>query len=90
LPNWVITDTRFENELLAIKKRDGICVRIDSKFAEKGDTHLSETQWRDWKFDYVLDNNGTLEELVKNTYNMLLHFNLFEIIRNETIQEETD
>ena len=29
LPNWIITDTRFPNEFEAIKKRGGICVRVE-------------------------------------------------------------
>ena len=27
--------------------------------------HASETSWVDTQFDYVLDNNGTLEDLFK-------------------------
>ena len=28
-PNWIITDTRFPNELEAVKKRNGITIRIN-------------------------------------------------------------
>lgn len=28
-PNWIITDTRFENEAQAIKDRDGIIIRVN-------------------------------------------------------------
>jgi hypothetical protein len=27
-PNWIITDCRFENELKAVKERDGITIRV--------------------------------------------------------------
>jgi len=27
--NWIITDTRFSNEIKAIKNRDGICIKIE-------------------------------------------------------------
>jgi len=63
---WIITDTRFPNELQAVKDKGGLCIRVDRKSVETGDTHPSETAWRNWNFDYVIDNNGTLDQLVDN------------------------
>ena len=77
-PNWIITDTRFENELQAVKDRDGICIKVDRKSVETGDTHPSETEWRNWEFDYVIDNDGTIEELVVKVKEMLLHFKIIQ------------
>lgn len=123
--NWIITDTRFHNELQAIKDRGGICIRVnrdiypiynDSQVVDKltamgyfvdkdefveialnegfdwnddkeywtldsdlpvdNDMHPSEREWRDWKFDYVIDNNGTLEDLIIEVEKMLKHFKL--------------
>ena len=31
LPNWIITDTRFPNEIEAVKKRGGITIRVNRK-----------------------------------------------------------
>jgi len=42
-PNWIITDTRFPNELQAVKDKGGICIRVDRQSVEKGDTRPSET-----------------------------------------------
>lgn len=72
-PNWIITDTRFPNELQAIKDRDGICIRIDREAVETGDTHESERAWRNWNFDYVIDNNGSIEDLITNVEKFLKH-----------------
>lgn len=40
-PNWIITDTRFPNELQAIKERDGIVIRINRP--------ISSISQRDWE-----------------------------------------
>ena len=76
-PNWIITDTRFPNELKAVKDRDGITIRVNRPFLDhwikkeewdletKGVLpHESETALDNAEFDYVIQNDGTLEELV--------------------------
>jgi hypothetical protein len=73
LPNWIITDTRFPNELGAIKHHSGITIKIvrDSD-NEIGSQHSSETaldHMKDW--DYIVDNNGTVEELKQKLYEIL-------------------
>ena len=63
-PNLIITDVRMPNEAQAIKDRGGILIRVDRETGYK-DSHISETaldDYQDW--DYVIDNNGTLEELI--------------------------
>jgi hypothetical protein len=63
-PNWIITDVRFQNEIDAIKEREGIVIRIDRETPSDGPSHLSESAldtYKDW--DYVITNNGTIEEL---------------------------
>ncbi len=86
LPNWIITDTRFPNELAAIKERGGVCIRINRDMyleIKDGSTmrcahnpsfdmyHPSETALDNATFDYVIDNNGTIEELVEKLRNVL-------------------
>lgn len=89
-PNWVITDMRFPNELSAVKKREGITIRVnrinkeleEAKNAFKvshyqsihpdyfkiidSSKHPSETALDNATFDYVIDNNGTIEDLIHN------------------------
>jgi len=62
-PNWIITDVRFPNEFDAIKERGGILIRVNrDNLAE--DVHISEVALdKEKRWDYVIDNNGTLEQL---------------------------
>ena len=68
--NWIITDVRFPNEAQAIKDRGGIVIRVNRLDVDKFTTnfpqtlHPSETALDDYKFDHVIDNNGSLEELI--------------------------
>ena len=71
-PNWIITDVRFPNEAQAIKDRGGIVIRVDRKLdrpltAEEivSSQHPSETALDNYEFDHVIDNNGSIEELVE-------------------------
>jgi hypothetical protein len=63
-PNWIITDVRFPNEVEAIKKRGGVVIRINREVER--DNHASEIMLDDYKFDYVIENNGTKEELYRS------------------------
>lgn len=88
-PKWLITDTRFPNEAQAIKDRGGITVRVNRNvpiYDNNGNiksferqylgVHPSETSLDDWNFDYVIDNNGSIEELIEKVKTMLEHFKL--------------
>lgn len=99
LPNWLITDMRFPNELEAVEKYEGLTIRINRKlslrFPKQWDdykesahyelteenflqwvkdrniklynsiTHPSETSLDNAQFNAIIDNNGTIEELVE-------------------------
>lgn len=80
-PNWIITDMRFPNELKAVKDRGGITIRINrNKWVENDNPvieqvlnttkdfskeHPSETALDNAEFDYVIDNNGSIEDLIE-------------------------
>ncbi len=75
-PNWIITDTRFPNEAQAIKDKGGTMVRIERNLEPAGyqtleQRHPSETSLDGWNFDYVINNNGTLEQLLEATKTLL-------------------
>lgn len=62
-PDWIITDCRFPNEADAVRQRGGIVIRLN-RFTEEQSQHSSETALDNYKnFDYVIDNNGTLDDL---------------------------
>jgi len=68
-PKWIITDLRFPNELAAVKARHGITIRVNRyntvQTLEGHPQHESETALDDAEFDYTIDNDGTIEELVE-------------------------
>lgn len=78
--NWIITDLRFENELKAIKDREGIVIRVNRISSLPDDTfhkkppyeHISETALDNAIFDYTINNNGTIEELVEKVKEILI------------------
>ena len=69
-PNWIITDVRFPNEAQAIKDRGGVVIRVN-RYDENGmpyktlNNHPSEIALNDYDFDYVIENDGSIEELVE-------------------------
>jgi hypothetical protein len=79
-PNWIITDLRFPNEMQAVKDRGGITIRVNNPYIRYSDgsyrakskmmgdfdnKHPSETALDNAEFDYTIENNGTIEDLVE-------------------------
>ena len=61
--NYIIADVRYPNEIYAIKKRNGVLIRIDRKGAGAGN-HSSETALDDYKeWDIHIENNNSIEDL---------------------------
>lgn len=73
-PNWIITDCRFPNEYQAIKDHDGFIVRINRGKYIKGDEtlHTSETSLDSYDFDYIIENNDSIDHLRSNVSDMLV------------------
>jgi len=75
----IIDDVRFPNEADAIKERGGILIRINRE--ERPDTgrdpnHPSEIALDDYEgFDYIIDNDGTIEELYNKLEVILEQYN---------------
>lgn len=68
---WIVTDVRFPNEAQAIKDRGGVIVRVNRPGVGPVNNHPSETSLNNWDFDYIIENNGTLEDL-KHTVEILM------------------
>jgi len=73
LPNWIITDTRFENEAKAIKSKGGIVIRIERSGIKPINDHPSEIGLDGWNFDYVIDNSSSFDELKNKIKNIMQH-----------------
>jgi hypothetical protein len=65
----IIPDMRFPHEAEFVKSQGGILVNV-TRPMNRLDKHLSETSLNDFQgWDYVIENNGTLNELKKKTAN---------------------
>lgn len=77
-PNWIITDVRFKNEANAVKERGGITIRINRNtkscpYENLEEEHISETALDNYQeFDYIIDNNSTIEELIEKVKEILI------------------
>jgi len=58
----VITDLRFDNELLMIKKLGGIVIRINRNILYNNE-YESERYIKSLNVDYEFENNGTIDDL---------------------------
>jgi hypothetical protein len=70
-PNWIITDMRFPNEMDAVEQRKGITIKVVRPGTVTGE-HPSETALDNAKFDYIIENNGSLEDLVEKVREILI------------------
>lgn len=72
VPNWIIPDVRFPNEIKAIKNRDGIIIRLQRPDNDNGDNHLSETALDEYDgYDYVINNNADFLALYNRVVTVL-------------------
>ena len=121
LPNWIITDMRFPNELEAIKQRGGITIRVNRYCYDSAEDflvchpdkdvhkigininmnesssvidfeeparihgyiplkkqHYSETALDNADFDYVIENKGSLIELIDKVKDILVTENIIQ------------
>jgi hypothetical protein len=70
-PNWIVTDVRFPNEAEAIRKRGYPLVRINRDGVNKSN-HSSESALDNYgRWDFVIDNNGTIEDFKSKVYEFL-------------------
>lgn len=68
--NFIIPDMRFPNEMQMVTDLGGVTVQIlrdvDVKSEDAG-KHLSETALDNAQYNYILENYGSIPELIENT-----------------------
>ena len=70
--NTVISDTRFQNEIKTIKAHSGKILLVKRgeiptrEEMQKQGTHQSEWDWIGANFDYIIENNSSIESLNAN------------------------
>ena len=67
---WIITDMRFPNELEAVKRRGGITIRVNRPGLAESN-HESETSLDSAIFDYIINNDSSIEDLI-HTVSLIL------------------
>lgn len=80
-PKWIITDCRFPNEARAVKEHGGLLIRIKrTQWLKEGTLHVfehpSETALDNYNFDFVFDNDGSIDDLINMTYKWMVSQNL--------------
>jgi hypothetical protein len=82
----VIADTRFENEIKTIREMGGKIVLVKrgpdpdwfTDYVEGNvipkDIHSSEYSWAKSEYDYLVENDGTLEDLHKKIDDLIIRF----------------
>jgi hypothetical protein len=74
--NWIITDLRYPNEADAIKSRSGINIRINREGVKPTNSHISEVILDDYPFDFVVENNSSLEDFREELKKILKQCNI--------------
>ena len=82
---WIITDTRFPNELAAVIRHEAITIKIVRNSGNNiGTTHSSEQaldHYENW--NYIVDNDGTIDDLRTKIFNILRNA---RIVRTSTLK----
>ena len=75
--NWIITDTRFPNEYDACKKHDAVMIKVVRPGSYTGNhaseislDHISDSGW-----DFIIINDGTLEDLQIKVSHIMIQIN---------------
>ena len=69
---WIITDTRFPNEAQAVKDKGGIMIRVNRNGVKPANSHPSEVGLDNWDFDHIIENNGSIEDLIESVKKILI------------------
>jgi hypothetical protein len=73
--NVVISDVRFPNEMNFVRSAGGVIVRVkrgkDPSEQELSKLHISETAWNSYQPDYMIHNEGSMEDLKQSVTSFL-------------------
>jgi hypothetical protein len=70
-PRWIITDTRFINEYVALKEKEALFIKIERPGLELNN-HPSETSLDNHEFKYVVDNSKDFYHLKEELKRILI------------------
>lgn len=67
---WIVTDMRFNNELISLRKLNATIVQV-VRPGYKFDGHATETGFSDDVFDYTIVNDGNMDDLTRHVEDVL-------------------
>lgn len=67
---WVVTDLRFDNELIHLQNLDAKIVKIKRQVVEVIDTHITERGFDDSLCDLIVENKLTLDDFTREVKNI--------------------
>lgn len=82
----IVTDVRFPDEVKAIEAAGGIVIRINRTVDQSAPEFvndlrprddITETALDDYHFDFIVDNNGTLEDFEKHLLRIIKVYAIF-------------
>lgn len=75
---WIITDSRFPNDVERVKSLGGICIRVNRDSCNgRSNEHESETALDKYDgFNHIIDNNGSIEDLIEKVREILTKENI--------------
>jgi hypothetical protein len=74
----VFTDTRFPNEVKAVRQNGGVVILVNRPgHTNPASGHVSEEAWRTVRPDYTINNNATLNDL-KSKVRFLMDMSVLE------------
>ena len=70
--NWLITDTRFPNEMETLRKYNTVFIKVICEDCETVDTHVSETAIDHYKFKNIISaKKGDIKSLINQTQELI-------------------
>lgn len=69
-PKWIISDCRFNNEAEAIKSKGGVIIKVERDL-DNQDSHKSEKGIDKKYVDLVINNNGSIQDLITEVKNKM-------------------
>jgi hypothetical protein len=72
----VISDVRFPNEAEAIRKLGGVVLRINRRNHSAANGHTSEHALDNYMFNYVIYNDGTVDDLTDEVFMLAMELGL--------------
>jgi len=70
---WAITDLRFDNEYVMLKRLGAVIVKVTNNRVKDDDNHITERGFDSSLIDFMLPNHGSMDMLVHTCRDFISH-----------------